>query len=48
MEKNSPVWHVMVNGMSVDARSLPLEAQIICAEKGLIPYVRALINIENQ
>ena len=31
-----------VNGLAVDARTLPLEVQIYCAEKGLIPYVPGL------
>jgi hypothetical protein len=36
------IWYVSLNGMAVDARMLPLEMQIYCAEKGLIPYVPAL------
>ena len=44
IENNSALWHVMVNGFIVDARGLPLEMQIYCAEKGLIPYVPALKN----
>ena len=44
IENNSALWHVMVNGFIVDARGLPLEMQIYCAEMGLIPYVPALKN----
>ena len=42
------VWYVMMNSKPVDARYLPLEVQIISAEKGLIPYVPALKDKENQ
>lgn len=42
MEENPMIWYVSLNGMAVDARMLPLEMQIYCAEKGLIPYVPAL------
>ena len=36
------IWYVMIDGLPVDARTLSLELQMICAEKGLIPYVPAL------
>lgn len=42
IEKNSMIWYVMIDGLPVDARTLSLELQMICAEKGLIPYVPAL------
>lgn len=42
VEHNPLIWMVQVNGFVMDARSLPLEAQILCYEKGLIPYVPAL------
>ena len=42
VEDNPMLWYVEVNGLPVDARMLPLEAQIYCAERGLIPYVPAL------
>ena len=48
IENNSALWHVMVNGFIVDARGLPLEMQIYCAEKGLIPYVPALRNADEE
>ena len=42
LEKNPMLWFVELNGFLVDARSLPLDLQIYCAEKGLIPYVPGL------
>ncbi len=42
MEDNPLIWMVSVNGLAVDARWLPLPEQIICYQKGLIPYVPAL------
>ena len=42
VESNMMLWFVSVNGLPIDARTLPLEDQIYCAEKGLIPYVPAL------
>ena len=36
---NPMAWMISVNGMRVDARSLPREIQEIAYEKGLIPYV---------
>ena len=47
MERNPLIWMVQVNGYVMDARSLPLEAQILCYEKGLIPYVPALKDAED-
>ena len=46
-ERNPLIWMVEVNGFVMDARSLPLEAQILCYEKGLIPYVPALKDAED-
>ena len=42
MESNPALWFVSVNGFMMDARALPLDIQIYCAEQGLIPYVPAL------
>lgn len=42
LEKNPMLWFVELNGFLVDARSLSLDLQIYCAEKGLIPYVPGL------
>ena len=39
MDENPVAWLIMVNGLIVDARSLPREIQEIAYEKGLIPYV---------
>lgn len=39
VENNAALWFVEVNGLLVDARTLPLEVQIYCAERGLIPHV---------
>jgi hypothetical protein len=37
--ENPMAWMISVNGMLVDARSLPREIQEIAYEKGLIPYI---------
>ena len=42
VEKRPMLWYVEVDGIPVDARTLPLEVQIDCAERGLIPYVPGL------
>ena len=42
VEKNPSLWLVNFNGLCVDARMLPLEVQIICAKRGLIPYAPKL------
>jgi hypothetical protein len=40
---DSPLfWMIEVNGLIVDARSMPLEIQIQACAKGLIPYVPAM------
>ena len=41
MDDNIMAWMIMVNGLIVDARSLPREIQEIAYEKGLIPYIPA-------
>lgn len=42
IEKNPMLWYVEVNGIPMDARRLPLEMQIECARRGLIPFVPGL------
>jgi len=39
MEANPLAWWVMVNGLIVDARNLPLELQKELVRRGLIPFV---------
>jgi hypothetical protein len=39
MDENPLAWMIMVDGLIVDARSLPLSVQEAAYEKGLIPYV---------
>ena len=39
MADNPLFWLVEVDGIVVDARSLPLELQAECARLGLIPYI---------
>jgi hypothetical protein len=41
MEQNPLVWMLNVNGMMMDIRDAPREAQEIAFEKGLIPYIPA-------
>ena len=48
IESSSIVWLIMVNGIIVDARSMPLELQEIAHRKGLIPYVPALQSNPNK
>lgn len=38
---NPMLWMVSINGFLLDARTLPVEMQRICYEKGLIPFVPA-------
>jgi hypothetical protein len=33
------VWFVEINGLVVDARTLPVEIQVEAWRRGLIPYV---------
>jgi hypothetical protein len=39
MEENPLAWWVMVNGLAVDARVLPLEIQEQLVQRKLIPFV---------
>jgi len=39
MKNNHMAWMLSVNGMTVDIRTMPREAQEIAFEKGLIPYI---------
>ena len=41
MDENPLVWILNVNGMMVDIRDMPREAQVVAFEKGLIPYIPA-------
>jgi hypothetical protein len=41
MDDNPVVWMLNVNGLLMDIRSAPREAQEIAYEKGLIPYIPA-------
>ena len=42
MDSNPMLWMLSVNGVLVDIRTMPLEAQIVAFENGLIPYIPAL------
>ena len=42
MESKPMLWYVMMDGLIVDARTLPIDLQIYCAQRGLIPYVPGL------
>ncbi len=44
LDNNPMAWLVSVNGMIVDIRTMPREAQEIALEKGLIPYMPDEIN----
>jgi hypothetical protein len=39
IDSNPMAWFIVVNGLVVDARSMPLEIQIMAYEQGLIPYI---------
>ncbi len=41
MDRNPMAWYVMVNGLVMDARSLPYHLQVEAYNKGLIPYIPA-------
>lgn len=41
MDRNPMAWYVMVNGLILDARSLPYHLQVDAYNKGLIPYIPA-------
>ena len=42
MDENPLAWMIMVDGLVVDARSMPLHVQQAAFDKGLIPYIPAL------
>jgi hypothetical protein len=39
MDRNPMAWMIQVNGLIVDARSMPREVQEDAFRKGLIPYI---------
>lgn len=39
--ENPLIWILSVNGMMVDIRDMPREAQVVAFQKGLIPYIPA-------
>jgi len=39
LENNSMIWMVMVNGLIVDIRDMPLDMQQQAFEMGIIPYI---------
>ena len=41
MDDNPLIWMLEVNGLIMDIRSCPREAQVVAFEKGLIPYIPA-------
>lgn len=41
IEQNPLIWLLKVNGVMMDIRQAPREAQIVAFEKGLIPYIPA-------
>ena len=41
MDDNPLVWMLSVNGLMVDIRDMPREAQVVAFEQGLIPYIPA-------
>jgi hypothetical protein len=41
LDKNPLVWMLNVNGLLMDIRSAPREAQEVAFENGLIPYIPA-------
>ncbi len=42
LDRNPVIWMLTVNGILVDIRTMPLEAQLVAFDKGLIPYIPAL------
>jgi hypothetical protein len=38
---NPLIWMLKVNGMMMDIRDCPREAQVVAFEQGLIPYIPA-------
>ena len=41
IDNNPMIWMVEVDGIPIDARYLTEELQVVCYERGLIPYVPA-------
>jgi hypothetical protein len=41
MDDNPLIWMLEVNGLLMDIRDAPREAQEIAYEKGMIPYIPA-------
>ena len=41
MDDNPLIWMLEVNGLIMDIRRCPREAQVVAFEKGLIPYIPA-------
>jgi hypothetical protein len=46
MDENPMAWTIMVNGFIIDARSAPLNIQKTAYEKGLIPSIPGLADME--
>jgi hypothetical protein len=42
LEQNSMLWFIQVDGLVVDARSVPVDLQADAYRQGLIPYIHAL------
>jgi MFS family permease len=42
LEQNSMLWFIQVDGLVVDARSVPIDLQADAYRQGLIPYIHAL------
>ncbi len=40
--ENPMVWFIEVDGLPMDARSLPLDLQTVAFRRGYIPYIPAL------
>jgi hypothetical protein len=40
--ENPMVWFIEVDGLAMDARSLPLDLQTVAFRRGYIPYIPAL------
>ena len=48
MDDNPLIWMLEVNGLIMDIRRCPREAQVVAFEKGLIPYIPADRSIEGE
>ncbi|MES2215579.1 MAG: DUF6398 domain-containing protein [Pseudomonadota bacterium] len=42
------VWYISVNGFIVDIRQMPIEVQEIAFDKGLIPYIPGVREVEDE